>query len=117
MKIYIRDSYKDNHCVCYAIIFDTGYFYIGATTMFKERTSMHVQAIKKRPKDYLIGIEHNPKECEIIKLVLCHDKELVFKREIALLSYYADDPKLINKKTINKFIRSNIFEINKYKNK
>lgn len=96
MDIYSKDSYLHEHPVCYAIVFDTGYFYIGATSKFNSRVKQHVSAIKNKPEKYLIGIVHNPKSCEIVKLILCDDKKKVFEHEKELIFLNARNKKMIN---------------------
>lgn len=96
MKIKVKEYYAEEHPVCYAIVFDTGYFYIGATTKFNTRVKQHMAAIKKTPEYYMIGVYHNPKSCEIIKLLLCHDVEKIFRHERELILLNAHNKKMIN---------------------
>ena len=96
----LREKYqipKDDYPVCYAVVFDTGYFYIGATQNFKQRFLGHKTRIKTNPDDYLIGLKHNPKSCIIIKLLLSTVKDQVFKHERDLIMLHSTNPKLINK--------------------
>ena len=97
MNILIQPMPVGNYPVCYAVVFDTGYFYIGATQNFRQRFIDHKTKIKNKPEDYLIGILHNPKSCIIVKLIISTTKDQVFKHERDLIMLHSSNPKLINK--------------------
>ena len=82
--------------VCYAIVFDTGYFYIGATTNFEKRINQHISAIKRNPINYLISMKHYPKKCKFIKLIACDNIDTVFKYEKDFIQLNANNNKMIN---------------------
>lgn len=96
MNIRVDSSYLEEQPLCYAVVFDTGYFYIGATKRFNARVSQHKAAIKKYPERYLIGIKHEPKSCIIVKLLLSSVKDEIFRLERDLLVFHSKNKKLIN---------------------
>lgn len=80
----------------YAIVFDTGYFYVGQTRDFKKRIKSHISAIKNNPRFYLINEENEPKICKFIKLISCDDvkKCLKYERDFVLIN--SGNAKMIN---------------------
>lgn len=82
--------------VCYAIVFDSGYFYVGATTNFEKRIKQHKSLIKNCPADYLINIMHEPKKCKFVKLIACDDTDKIFKFERDFILVNSGNVKMIN---------------------
>jgi hypothetical protein len=116
MKIHIVENDIKSNKVCYAIFFDTEYFYFGATNNFPLRVHEHKHSFHKKPKRYGIGTFHIPKECTIVKLIDEYTDD-IFEHETHLINYHSENSFMLNKKKINKTYLKTIFEINKYINK
>ena len=104
MNVRVDSHYMYEQMVCYAVVFDTGYFYIGATNKFNQRVKQHKILIKSNPENYLIGIKHSPKSCIIIKLLLCSVNDNIFRLERDLIMIHSNNPYLINKQKASKIV-------------
>lgn len=82
--------------VCYAIVFDTGYFYIGATDNFEKRKEQHKRLILKNPSKYLISDDNNHTKCIFVKLLSCNSHDKIFKHERDLIIFNAKNELMIN---------------------
>ena len=82
--------------VVYAIVFNTGYFYIGATTNFEKRIEQHKALIRLRPENYLIYECNIPIKCSFVKLISCQDANTCFKYEKDFILQNSNNPNMIN---------------------
>jgi hypothetical protein len=100
MEIKVENWAENVHCV-YAIVFDSGYYYIGSTKCFKKRSIIHKCNLANHPEVFGIGSTHNPTKCEMFVLRLSYDYYLVLNIEKHLLILNSKDKFLLNKSKVN----------------
>ena len=85
MLISVENLENGWPCV-YAVVFNTGYYYVGSTKSFQSRAKNHIATINYRPE-----------KCEIIVLGYYYEYEEAVKNEREFLIQHNKDSFLLNK--------------------
>jgi hypothetical protein len=96
MEIKTENWAENINCI-YAVVFNTGYYYIGSTKSFFSRARNHRLTISQYPEKFGIGLFHHPTKCEIFMLLACHDYAAIVGLERDFIIQNSHDTYMLNR--------------------